>query len=305
MRPRGRLATLVEDVLPHLTSLRFLDLGQDTGFGLTNLQITTTPTRLTYVRISLGDVAHLYHLMSNKTLSTTLEQLHVTLRSKDPLCEKLLPEDLELPPMINLHTFTLIQTILSDNRIEWSTIESITTPDHMPVLRRVNLAIFITVIDLYRINRSLLFTDDRRIDVQFAFILESASVDIQSIHQMVHGSRFHPRQAVGVTCVLNVLPPPHRHLAETNCHVSIFIVKLCREEEDWEWNVRFCVLFILVRYLSMFLRCLVHSTMDIRTILRSFSTIKVHNENQTIFIAFIMSIDDQSISTSYINHVRE
>ena len=232
MRPRGRLPKLVEDVLPHLTSLRFLDLGQDTGFGLTNLQITTTPTRLTYLRVSLTDVAHLYHLMSNKTLSTTLEQLHVTLRSMDPLCEKLLPEDLELPPMINLHTFTLIQTILSDNRIEWSTIESITAPDHMPIVRRVNLAIFTTIDDLYRINRSLLFTDNRRIDLQFAFIINSVSANIQSIHQMVHGSRFHPRQVVGVTCGLNLLPPPHRNSADTNCHVSILFVKLSREEVD-------------------------------------------------------------------------
>ena len=110
-RPRGRLARLVENVLPHLISLRSLDLGQDTGFGLGSPQFTLIESRLTYLRVSLQDVAHLYYVMSSKTLSTTLKQLHVTMRSKDPMCEKFLPEDLELPRMRRLHTFTLVQTI--------------------------------------------------------------------------------------------------------------------------------------------------------------------------------------------------
>ena len=94
MRPRGSLARLVEDVLPHLTSLRSLDLGQDTGKGLANPEITMIHSRLNYLRVSLQDVAHLYYLMSSKTLSAILEQFHVTLRSKFPECERFLPERL-------------------------------------------------------------------------------------------------------------------------------------------------------------------------------------------------------------------
>ena len=222
-RPRGRLATLVKDVLPHLTSIRLLDLGQDTGNGLISPELTMIHNRLTYLRVSLQDIAHLYHVMSSKTLPTTLKQFHATMRHKNPMCDRLLPEDLILPPMINLHTFTLVQTILSYNRYEWSTFEYITAPDHMPVLRRVNLAIFTTIDELDQINSSLLFTDDRRIDVQFAFAIDDDSLGIQLSHQVPHGSRFHPRQVVGVTCVVSELCSYHEHSTDMNCYVSIFI----------------------------------------------------------------------------------
>ena len=220
--PRGRLATLVENVLPHLTSLRSLDLGEDTGFGIGGPEFTMIHSCLTYLRVSLQHAAHLYYIMSSKTLSTSLEQIHVTMRSMDPMCQRIVPEDLELPRMMHLHTFTLIQTILSDNRYEWSTIESLLTPVHLPVLRRVNLAIFISADDLYEMKRSLLFTDDRRVDVQFAFIVDNSSPGIQLSDQIPHGSRFHPRQVVGVTCVVNELSAKHQHLLDMDCHVSIF-----------------------------------------------------------------------------------
>ena len=95
-------------------------------------------------------------------------------------------------------------------------------PVHLPVLRRVNLAIFLTVNDLYGMKRSLLFTDDRRVDVQFAFIVESSSLGIQLSDQIPHGSRFHPRPVVGVTCVVSWFSPRYQHLPDINCHVSIF-----------------------------------------------------------------------------------
>jgi hypothetical protein len=215
----------VQDVLPHLISLRSLDLDQETGFGLTNWQITTIHSPLKYLRVSLTDTAHLFHVVSAERLSTTLEQFHVTLRSMDPMCEKNLPEELKLPPMMHLHTFTLIQSIFSENRIEWSTIELLTAPKVMPVLRRVNLAIFITVDDLDRIDGSLLFTDDRQIDVQFAFIVDSSSLGIQLSHQMPRGSRFHPREVIGVTCVLIWLLLKDQQPTNRNCYVSIVLMR--------------------------------------------------------------------------------
>ncbi|CAF5018562.1 unnamed protein product [Rotaria sp. Silwood1] len=197
LHPRGRLSTLVENVLPHLSALRSLDLGQDIGLGLTNWYITTIQSPLNYLRVSMQDIPHLCHVISRETLSTTLEQLHVTMRSLHVIRENSLPKGLVLSKMINLHTFTLVQSIFSYNRIEWSTIESLTAPNVMPVLRRMNLAIFITVDDLYCINRSSLFIDDRRIDVQFVFIIDDTSLGIQLSHHVPHGSHFHPRQIVG------------------------------------------------------------------------------------------------------------
>jgi hypothetical protein len=57
--------------------------------------------------------------MSVKALSTTLEQLHVTLRSQRLVWKTTLPEGLDLPPMMNLHTFTLVQSIFSQTRTPW------------------------------------------------------------------------------------------------------------------------------------------------------------------------------------------
>jgi hypothetical protein len=223
LRPLGRLPTLVQNVLPYLTSLRSLDLGQDTGFGLTNWHITTIQSPLKYLRVSLADAAHLYHVISAEILSTTLEQLHVTLRYPDWICEKIRSEELKLPSMVHLHTFTLIQSIFSEDRIEWSTIELLTAPKVMPVLRRMNLAIFITANDLNRVNESSLFSNGRRIDVQFAFIVDDDSLDIQLNHQLPHGSRFHPRELIGVTCTGSSLSESYKESTNLDCYVSIII----------------------------------------------------------------------------------
>jgi hypothetical protein len=161
--------------------------------------------------------------MSVKALSITLEQLHITWRSQYSVWKTVLPEGLNLPPMMNLHTFTLVQSIFSNSRTTWSTIESLTAPNVMPVLRRVNLAFFISVDDLDRINRSLLFTDERQIDVQFAFIIDNDSLGVQLSHQIPHGSRFHPREVVGVACVISWFSEKYQKSIDINCQVSSFI----------------------------------------------------------------------------------
>ena len=222
MRPLGRLPTLVQNVLPHLTSLRSLDLGQDTGFGLANWRITTIQSSLKYLRVSLAHSVHLYHVISAEAFPTTLEQLHVTLRNYHWVTKELSGK-LKLPSMMYLNTFTLIQSIFSADRIEWSIIELLTAPKVMPVLRRMNLAIFVTVNDLNNINESPLFTDDRQIDVQFAFIVDDVSLDIQLSHQLPHGSRFHPREVVGVTCTVNSLSESYKVSTNLDCYVSIMI----------------------------------------------------------------------------------
>lgn len=211
LHPSGRLVTLLENVLPHLTMLRSLNLGQDTGFGLTRWPITTIQSPLNYLCLPIQDINRLCHVMSTATLSTTLEQLHVTMRSEHVTRFQTLSKELVLSKMINLHTFTLVQSIFSTNRIYWSPIESLTAPSVMPVLRRVNLAIFITIDDLDHINRSSLFTDDRRIDVQFAFIIDNVSLGIQLMNHVPHGSRFHSRQIVGAMLAVNWLSNNYRN----------------------------------------------------------------------------------------------
>jgi len=137
-----------------------------------------------------------------------------------------IPKRLILPKMINLHTFTLVQSIFSDieNNIKWSTIEILTGPNVMPVLRRMNVAILITIDDICCINRSSLFMDDRRIDIQFAFIIPDTSLGNEIRNYLPHGSRFYPRQIVGVTCVVSYLSRNYEELTNINCYVSNCII---------------------------------------------------------------------------------
>ena len=94
LRPRGRLTRLLKNVLPQLKALRSLDLGQDTGFGLTNWRIATIQSPLNYIRISMLNIPYLCHVMSTESLSTTLEQLRVTMRSIESRRENMIPKEL-------------------------------------------------------------------------------------------------------------------------------------------------------------------------------------------------------------------
>ncbi|CAF1478851.1 unnamed protein product [Rotaria sordida] len=73
--------------------------------------------------------------------------------------------------MVNLHTFTLVQTFFSKLKIEWIIFEILTSSKVMPVLRRANVSFFININDLIHIGSSSLFTDRRYVDVHFAFHL--------------------------------------------------------------------------------------------------------------------------------------
>jgi hypothetical protein len=214
----------MENILPHMNALRSLNLGQDIGAGLPIWNITSIQCPLNYLRIPLQHITQLCQVMSNETLSTTLEQLHVAMRSLYQGTRNHLPIQLVLPKIINLRKFSLVQSIFSDNRIEWSTIESLTAVNVMPELRQVKLTIFITIDDLNSINRSGLFTDDRRIDVQFAFIMDATSLAFHLSQDVPHGSRFHPRKIVHATCVVSCLTPEYGELTNINCYVSNLVL---------------------------------------------------------------------------------
>ena len=83
--------------------------------------------------------------------------------------------ELAVHPMTHLHTFVFVQSIFSWSSVGWSSIEHLTISNMIPVLRQVKLAMLITIDELYSINRSPLFTDDRRVDVHFAFIIKETT----------------------------------------------------------------------------------------------------------------------------------
>jgi hypothetical protein len=216
----ARLRTLMEKVLPHLSSLRSLDLGDDTGIGLPCWHIATISSLLTYLRAPVQNMRNLCDVMSTETLPRTLEQLHVTLRNLDIEQRYISPKGLIMSNMNHLHTFTLVQSIFADGRIQWSTIELLTGPNVMPRLRRLNLAVFVTVDDLARLKESSLFTVDRQIDVQFAFIVDDDSLGTLLSDYIPSGSRFHPRQLVGATCVARSLTERSRQMTNVDYYVS-------------------------------------------------------------------------------------
>ena len=168
----------------------------------------------------LQNVTHLCDVISTETLPQTLEQLHVTLRNMNTRRRYVLLKEMILPTMSQLHTFTLVQSIFADGRIQWSTIEFITGPNVMPCLRRLKLAMFLAVDDLARLNGSSLFTVDRQIDVQFAFIVDDNSLGTLMSDHVPHGSRFHPRQLVGATCVVRSLTESSWRMDHVDCYVS-------------------------------------------------------------------------------------
>lgn len=233
--PEGRLTELLEDVLPHLNVLRSLDCGQDTGFGLVHWNITRIECPLQYLRVPINDISQLTDLISRERLSTTLEEFHVTMRNDHVIKDKNnYPKGIFLPSMMNLHTFTLVQSIFSECRIAWSTIELLTSSDVMPVLQRMNLSIFINDNELDSIKRSsLFFDDDRRIDIQFAFIIDRSLFSNKLDDHLPHGNRFHQRELVGVTCVINHLFGDYHRMTNVNSYVSIFVFR-------FDKNLFFC-----------------------------------------------------------------
>ena len=110
---------------------------------------------------------HLFGLMSTELLSNTLEQLHV--RIVDGNIHDNFP--FESPRRVkHLHTFTLAQDYLTSRPVSSSTIEQLVDMNVMPVLRRLNLAIFVQVDEMDRIGRLLRFNDQRRVMVHFALM---------------------------------------------------------------------------------------------------------------------------------------
>ena len=175
---------------------------------------------LTYLRLPAQNITRLCKIMSLEKLSTTLEHLHVAMRSLDQGILNDLPEELSLCKMIHLRSFSLVQTVFTRNIIEWSTIEYLTSPNVMPVLRKMKLILLITKDDLPYMNRSAVFTDNRQVDVQFIFFMDSVRAVTRFSKQIPHGSHFHPRQIIGVTYAVKKWKLKYRHSTNLKSYVS-------------------------------------------------------------------------------------
>ena len=181
-----------------------------------------TPIRvpLTYLRITVHRVADLLAIMSTRPLSTTLRQLHVKLRDKGVGLSIRASEMKIAFRMSSLHTFTFVKSLSRKFPDEWTLIDTLTSSTIMPVLRRAKLIVAINVWDLNRIDRSALFNDDRRVDVQYAFGLTDHRSHTYLYPRIPRGSRSHPRCVASATFVENTSIDARPHPSALNFYVS-------------------------------------------------------------------------------------
>ena len=81
-----------------------------------------------------------------------------------------------------LHTFSFVKSFGWHSAVEWTTLDLLTSSNIMPLLKRMNFALSIKVIDLVGVNNSALFTDSRHIDVQYALIINDDRPHIKFIN---------------------------------------------------------------------------------------------------------------------------
>jgi hypothetical protein len=220
--PLGDIAMVMQNILfIYLPALRSLDLAMD--YYATRWPVTTVMVPLNYLRLVLPSTDILIRLMSTPSLSQTLRQLHVRLSYN----ERPPPTPNLSISMTKLHIFTLVQTFFSMFTIEWIFFEMLTSFNVMPVLRRANISIFIDNKDVNCLSSSPLFTDHRHVDVHFAVSLVNCPQYADITQYIPHGNRFHPREIVGVSFVVNHRSDPSEWHAGGDPFVSYFILYSC------------------------------------------------------------------------------
>lgn len=200
--PTSCLVALLKNVLlVYLPSLRHLDLGVD--YHLIAWPSTNAIVPLTYIRANLQDLEMLVELMSTSPLSGTLQQLHVKVHYS--FHSSSFPESIRnlSIEMINLHTLTVVQDFFCEFTVGWTSFEILTSSKVMPVLRRANIALVMNINDFSSISSAPLFIDHRRVDVNFAFNFINCPRYDEMTQFVPRGSRFHPREIVGATFVVN------------------------------------------------------------------------------------------------------
>jgi hypothetical protein len=217
------MVTLINNILLiHLPALRSLDLGMN-YYG-TSWPITTAVAPLTYLRLPLLNMDILLRLISTEPLFDTLRQLHITIGDSDSNTHCPVSMSNLSIRMINLHTFSLVQTFFSMLTIEWTVFEILTSSKVMPVLRRANVSLFINTNDLNCIRSSPIFTDHRHVDVHFVFNLLNCPQYIKVTPYIPRGNHFHPREIVGATFVVNSWSDRSEWLTDGDPFVSYCLI---------------------------------------------------------------------------------
>jgi hypothetical protein len=199
------LYPLVENILlQHLPRLRSLDLGFNTGQFIMDWRIAPVKVPLTHLRITVHERVELLRIMATKPLCNTLRQLHVKIRdvgSKGTFHPSEIDASLSMP---SLHTFTFMKPLYYETTEEWAFIDMLTSSEVMPVLKRIHFIVAIRMPDLKRIDQSMVFNDDRNVDVHFAMLLHSNQCHAELTKRIPHGSRSHPRSIASATYLRNV-----------------------------------------------------------------------------------------------------
>ena len=129
--------------------------------------------------------------MATPPLSTSLRHLHVKLRDRW-IDIRLEVSEMKLAfCMSSLRTFALLKSLRRQFFDEWILVDALTSSTVMPVLQRAKLIVAIDQWDLNRIDRSALFNDHRRVDVQYAFILDDNRSHTDLDQRIPRGSRSH------------------------------------------------------------------------------------------------------------------
>ncbi|CAF4861796.1 unnamed protein product, partial [Rotaria sp. Silwood1] len=203
--PSWNLCEFITKILNHLSALRSLDFGMESSFFLHHWPFKTIQVPLVYLAITLNITRTLLDIMSTEPLSHTLEQLHIKLLDESYLINSLGAIRL-LPRMKALHTFSFVKSSNWHSIVEWTFVNLLTSSNIMPVLRRMNFSLVISVDDLIRMRNSALFTDFRHIDVHYAFIIDDDRPHIELLNYVPLGSQSHPRQMASATFISDCWP---------------------------------------------------------------------------------------------------
>ena len=194
------LYPLVENILlEHLPRLRSLDLGSNTGQFIMNWRIAPVQVPLTHLRITVNTRLELLLIMATKPLCDTLRELHVKTRDiTGDRTFRLSDYDASLC-MSSLQRLTLMKPLHYETSEEWVFIDILTSPEIMPALERIHFIVAIGSSDLEKIDQSMLFNDDRNVDVHFAILLNDNQCHAELTKRIPDGSRSHPRSVASAT----------------------------------------------------------------------------------------------------------
>lgn len=195
-------------------------------------RIAPVQVPLTHLRLTVNDRVELLRIMATKPLCNTLRQLHVKIRDINVLGILHLSEVDVSISMPSLHTFTFMKPLYHEAIEEWALIDMLTSSQVMPVLKRIHLIVAVTMSDLERIDQSMVFNDDRNVDVHFAMLLHDNQCHAEVTKHIPRGSRSHPRSIASATYYRNMSDYDWRQKLPVHLSVSdLFevIAKQCLE----------------------------------------------------------------------------